>query len=1754
VSGSITLNKTSGPVDITPVCPGQATSCNGNGPFGVEEYIYSGILNLPAGCQAGDWILNWNFCCRNNAITTLNSGSSQNMSLSALLKNNNNLGCNSSPVFGVAPTSIVCAGRPVLYNHGASDPDGDSLVFSLSNCYQGQGSSVSYNSPFSGTNPLTTASGITIDSRTGQVSFTPTTQQVAVICVLVEEYRNGVKIGEIIRDVQFNVTTNSTFCTGNNNPVASGSGGSTNYNYTGCVNSTICLNIDVTDPDNNLVNVTWNNGIPSGTFVVTGNNTTNPKVQFCWTPTAADIGSNFFTITVKDNSCPLVGVSTYSYFINVVPAPHTLTAGTATAICPGQPAALTATPSSGYSSFYWTPNAAIASATSLNTTASPVSTTTYLANAEFPDGCVLSQPVIITVNPKPTLTITNRNAFVCAGSPVTFAATSNVAGTNYVWSTGGVTNSITVSPIASTTYYVTATTPAGCVTIDSVKATIPTPTANVCNVVFASPTGTDTADGTKTSPLSLQGAIIKAACFGTVIKMAVGTYTIDNPITNLTSNITLEGGYDPANSWRKTSLAGATTILRSNLNVEDATGASPRLVAISSLGQDNLRFQDLTIQVADAPVNTTGNVGISTYAVILDNCTNYKFVRTQLLAGNAGAGNSGAAGTSGVAGANGLNASGRNGAAAPAGPNAGGAGGRGGASGFFSGSDGNSGAAGSGPNPGLGGSKGNGATGCAATFGNTSNYGGPGGNGGNGVNGGNGSLGGVGGVVGNFFQPGSQGGNGTAGVAGSGGGGGGGNGGATGTDGGGGGSGGSGGGAGSGGSGGYGGGGAFGLFLNTNGIGGQVIDCNIQAGTAGAGGAGGAAGLGANGGTGGQGYEDGFGGDCDNTPGDGGNGGRGGDGGSGGAGQAGITCQIYYNTGANQLTIDNNGVLSVIAAASGCNASSNFGLAAQPTIIKDDISCTNTDVIHTAAAAGNWTFTTGTPSSVLASSSATTQYTTFGRKDVDYTIGGRYTGFGNIIVSSNLKPDLSTDAPFVQGEYRVCQGTSANIYPLNGGIAYVYNWQAQNAVTGAVITNFNGAQFDSIAYTFNTLEDVNFILTFETNCCGGSLSDTLKIVVDPTPDITNITASANGICPNSNSVTLTASVANGVSYSWTPNTGIIGSANDTIIQVKPSTTTTYLLTALNQNGTCRDTASIQVVANQFSISVATTTTTCSALGTATATVVANNPALTYFWSSGATTGPTASLTDNLGSLAVGTYSLTVQNANTGCRDSVSFAISPDPGSFSTFVNNTTPVACNGESNGTASLQSFNAVGTVTNVWTDSAGVNTVNPSALAAGWYKVVSTDGAGCMSTQYFFISQPNVLFLDSLNGNNPTCAKFGDGAIEVDAGGGNGGYVFTWSSVPVQQGKNLTNVDAGCYTVSVVDNKGCNTSQQYCLTPPAQHINFTAATIVDVKCNGSATGQITLNATATNGPLTYTWSPNVSSTNVATNVAAGTYNITVIDALGCKDTTSAQMTERTALTASLVVDSINCFNYKDGRVIITASGATGPYTYSFNGGAFDTKSIFDTLDVGTYTITAKDASGCEATFPVTMTQPSQLAISAVQDTVYQIPGIDNYIEVFTVGNVTSYDWTPDNTLSCDNCPKPLVNDVVNTLHMVTATYTPFSKPCISTANVFVIVPTKNLFEMPTAFSPNGDGVNDKFFYVAFGNSPEIEVLEFRIYNRWGALLYNDTAAGWDGKSKGIDQPVETYVYFIKVSIPDPQNPGKKKQLFKEGSFALMR
>ena len=199
-SGSVTLAIQSSQ-DITVLCPTQTSYCaGGNSPYGTEKYTYQGVVTLPNGCN--NWILSTTTCCRNGVITNISNPESNEFYISTSL-NNTTSPCNSSPVFASSSVISTCTNQPITFQQLATDPDGDSLVYTLANCKQASSTNVTYASGFSGTNPLTNPT--TINPATGEIAFTATSTQVANICVRVDEYRNGVKIGEIYRDIQLHV-------------------------------------------------------------------------------------------------------------------------------------------------------------------------------------------------------------------------------------------------------------------------------------------------------------------------------------------------------------------------------------------------------------------------------------------------------------------------------------------------------------------------------------------------------------------------------------------------------------------------------------------------------------------------------------------------------------------------------------------------------------------------------------------------------------------------------------------------------------------------------------------------------------------------------------------------------------------------------------------------------------------------------------------------------------------------------------------------------------------------------------------------------------------------------------------------------------------------------------------------------------------------------------------------------------------------------------------------------------------------------------------------------------------------------------------------------------------------------------------------------------------------------------------------------------------------------------------------------------
>ncbi len=301
--------------EVSPICQAATTECSGGALPGVQEYVYTNTVTLPANCA--DWVLSYDLCCRNTAINTIFDPGNQNIHVEATL-DNLNITCNNSPAFSNNPVPFICVGQTFCFNHGAIDTDGDSLVYSLVAPLNASGSSVTYSGGYSATQPLNSNPPVTFDNATGDICMTPQALEVAVVAVLVEEYRNGQLIGSVMRDLQIRVVncTNSLPYLDGIDLTGAGTGNG-NYTISTCAHDNLCFYMNGFDADaGQTLSLDWNSGIPDGVFSpIAGPN----QGEFCWTPTQADISTvpHCFTVQVKDDNCSYYGISVYSFCITV---------------------------------------------------------------------------------------------------------------------------------------------------------------------------------------------------------------------------------------------------------------------------------------------------------------------------------------------------------------------------------------------------------------------------------------------------------------------------------------------------------------------------------------------------------------------------------------------------------------------------------------------------------------------------------------------------------------------------------------------------------------------------------------------------------------------------------------------------------------------------------------------------------------------------------------------------------------------------------------------------------------------------------------------------------------------------------------------------------------------------------------------------------------------------------------------------------------------------------------------------------------------------------------------------------------------------------------------------------------------------------------------------------------------------------------------------------------------------------------------
>ncbi len=482
---SVTLNQepcppaTNGgqPCEVSPLCQASInqSTCNGGTLPGVEAFTYSGTVQLPANCP--DWVFSFSECCRNMQITNLLNPDSEDLYVEAHLNNSTGT-CNSSPVFTTLPVPFICANQPFSYNHGAVDADGDSLVYTLINPLGAGAAQIQYNG-FSPTYPLATspANNFGFDNNTGQMTFTPNGTQVAVVTVLVEEYRNGVLIGSTMRDIQI-VVVNLPGCA-NPQPVFTGAIANTVTNgifidpfhiqvCPGNVLSFTTLALEQTG-DSIFVESNISQAIPAAIYSSSYISQDSIYSQFSWTPSGLDTGTNVFIVTIKNNHCPLA--SNLAYAINVEVLAGTY-AGPDLSYCPaGGPVQLQAY---GGTAFSWTPTAGLNNPNIGNPLASPSQTTTYVVTSNLSNNCKNKDTVTVYRVPDFNYTVSQSDDTICRFEFVTLTANGDPQYGPYTYS--WQPDSLVLQPHSSTTtsqpdysshYTLVITSDTGCIIHDT---------------------------------------------------------------------------------------------------------------------------------------------------------------------------------------------------------------------------------------------------------------------------------------------------------------------------------------------------------------------------------------------------------------------------------------------------------------------------------------------------------------------------------------------------------------------------------------------------------------------------------------------------------------------------------------------------------------------------------------------------------------------------------------------------------------------------------------------------------------------------------------------------------------------------------------------------------------------------------------------------------------------------------------------------------------------------------------------------------------------------------------------------------------------------------------------------------------------------------------------------------------------------------------------------------------------------------------
>lgn len=564
---------------------------------------------------------------------------------------------------------------------------------------------------------------------------------------------------------------------------------------------------------------------------------------------------------------------------------------------------------------------------------------------------------------------------------------------------------------------------------------------------------------------------------------------------------------------------------------------------------------------------------------------------------------------------------------------------------------------------------------------------------------------------------------------------------------------------------------------------------------------------------------------------------------------------------------------------------------------------------------------------------------------------------------------------------------------------------------------------------------------------------------------------------------------------------------------------TYSVVITDANSCTANTSVTLTNPPQLTLSVSSTDNNCfgELTGTVDVTVGGGTLPYSYVWAN--QTYMLSWTDEDLSSLSNDTYYVTVTDAN-GCQLNNS-AIVSSPTMLELSMTST-DVTSFGGSNG--SINSTVSGGVSPYIYSWSNGATTQNLTNIPAGWYILTVSDDHGCIITDSVYISEPSDPLTVSLSGTLITCFGGSDGTSDAEASGGTSPYTYLWSTGSTDT--RVTGLQAGFYSITITDSFGNTASDTIEILQPDNFVF--SETVTDVTCFGLGNGSIDETITGGTYPYTYKWLNSqyvlAAITEDISGMPAGQYLLQLTDTFGCTGSHTVVISQPDLLEAELSFTDAYCAFSSTGTASASITGGSVPYTYLWSNS--ETIADISNLFAGTYILTVTDDHGCFVVDSVTISQPDSIAISYATTPVTCKDQHDGTISTYASGGNGNYEYlwnTGDITASLEDLNAGTYSITVTDM-----------MGCTGSTEVTVDRIEIDCINIPSSFTPNGDGVNDNWVIT---NSELYPEATYQIFNRWGQEVYtvNGTWSPWDGMWKGNPIPAETYYYFIRLT-PDSQ------------------